>query len=114
VEAALSALRGETLAVRIAARAAEVASAGQTDAAHARARAARAGELVEPLRAELAVLDRHAAATRGRSVDSQEWSAWVVQLRRVFASADDACRALDRLLSDAPSAAKPPRRWFGR
>jgi hypothetical protein len=114
VEAALSALRGETLAVRIAARAAEVASAGQTDAAHARARAARAGELVEPLRAELSRLDGLAAAARGRSTDSDEWRAWVAQLRRVFASADDACRALDRMLSEAPADVKPARRWFGR
>ena len=114
VESALSALRGETLAVRIAARAAEAASAGQTDAAHGRARGARASELVEPLRAELSRLDTLAAGARGRSVESEEWRAWITQLRRVFAAADDACRALDRLLSEAPTDPKPARRWFGR
>jgi hypothetical protein len=114
VEAALSALRGETLAVRIAARAAEVASIGQTDPAHARARSARAGELIEPLRAELSRLDALAASARGGSTESEGWSAWVAQLRRVFASADDACRGLSRLLSEMPADVKPARRWFRR
>ena len=114
VEAALSALRGETLSVRIAARAAEAASAGQADPAHGRARAARAGELLEPLRAELSRLDGLAAAARGSSAESEAWRAWVAQLRRVFASADDACRALDRMLSRRPADVKPARRWFGR
>ncbi len=114
VEVALSALRGETLAVRIAARSAEVASAGQSDAAHARARSARAGELIEPLRAELFRLDALAASARGGSAESDEWRAWVAQLRRVFASADDACRALDRLLAEAAPEAGPTRRWFRR
>jgi hypothetical protein len=114
VESALSALRGETLAVRISARASEAASAGQTDAAQARARAARAGELMEPLRAELSRLDSLAAAARGKSPESEEWRAWVAQLRRVFASADDVCRALDRMLSAVPADVKPARRWFRR
>ena len=114
VETALSALRGEALAVRIVARAAEAASAGQADPAHARARSARAGELIEPLRAELARLDLLAAAARGSSTGSDEWRTWVAQLRRVFASADDACRALDRLLAETPPDATPARRWFRR
>ena len=114
VETALSALRGETLGVRIAARSAEVASTGQADAAHARARSARAGELLEPLRAELSRLDALAATARGGSTESEGWRAWIAQLRRVFASADDACRALDRLLAERPPEGKPARRWFRR
>jgi hypothetical protein len=114
VEAALSALRGEMLAVRIAARATEAASAGQSDAAHARARAARAAELIDPLRLELSRLDTLAGAARGGTVESERFDAWVAQLRRVFACADDACRRLTRLLAEAPPAAKPARRWFRR
>jgi hypothetical protein len=114
VELALSALRGETLAVRIEARVVEAASARQVDPAHARARSARATELLEPLRAELATLDLLAKAARGTAVDGLPWHAWVAQLRRVFASADDACRALARLLAETPPTAPPARHWFGR
>ncbi len=113
-EHALSALRGETLAVRIQARVGDAARAGAGDPARARARAARAGELVEALRDALAVLDRFAARARGAGNESHEWSAWVEQLRRVFALADDACRALATLLATEPDAAPAPRRWFGR
>jgi hypothetical protein len=114
VEVAISALRGETLAVRIAARVTEAASAGQSDAARARARAARAGELIDPLRAELSRLDLLAVAARGGALESEEWRAWVLQLRRVFTSADDACRGLARLLAEVPAEGKPARRWFRR
>jgi hypothetical protein len=114
VEAALSALRGETLAVRIAARAAEAASTGQVDPAHARARSARAGELIDPLRAELSRLDALAPSARGSSTDSEGWRAWIDQLRRVFAAADDACRGLTRLLSEPAADVQPARRWFRR
>jgi hypothetical protein len=114
VEAALSALRGETLAVRIAARVSEAASVGQGEPARARARAARASETLEPMLAALADLDTLAANARGGSADSPAWNAWVMQLRRVFASADDACRAVARILAERQVAAKPARRWFGR
>lgn len=114
VEMALSALRGEALAVRIQARVAELASAGQTDVARARARAARASELLDSVLSELTALDVSAAAARGGTSDSAGWKAWVAQLRRVFAAADDACRALARLLAETPGSAPPARRWFGR
>jgi hypothetical protein len=114
VDAAISALRGETLAVRIAARANEVASAGQSDPAHARARAARAAEVIEPLRAALSRLDALAGAARSSSAHEESWQAWIAQLRRVFEAADDACRALARLLAEASAPATPVRRWFGR
>jgi hypothetical protein len=114
VEAALSALRGEALAVRIEARVADAAAAGQADPARGRARAARAAELVEPLRTALESLDNLAAKARGGTTEAPAWSEWVAQLRRVFAAADDACRALARLLSEPAHAAEPARRWFGR
>jgi len=113
VEAALSALRGEALAVRIASRVVDAAKAGQSDPARARARAARATELLDPLRAELVALDALAAGARGGSAESEGWRAWVDQLRRTFAAADDACRALARLLAE-PTAVEPGRRWFRR
>jgi hypothetical protein len=114
VEAALSALRGEPLAMRIAARVSETASAGQMDPARGRARAARASEMIEPLVGELTVLDALAAKARGGSSDSVAWSAWVGQLRRVFATADDACRAVAGLLAERVVDATPSRRWFRR
>ncbi len=114
VEMALSALRGEALAVRIQARVAELASAEQTDEARARARAARASELLDSVLSELTKLDIAAASARGGTTDSAGWQSWVAQLRRVFAAADDACRALARLLAEAPSGAPPARGWFGR
>ncbi len=114
VDAALDALRGATLAARIGARVVEAASAAESDLPHARARGARAAELLEPLRAELATLDALAPQARGSGADAPAWRAWVAQLRRVFASADDACRALARLLAEAPDAAPSSRRWFGR
>jgi hypothetical protein len=114
VETALSALRGEALAVRIRARVAEAASAGAPDAARARARTARASELLEPLLSHLAALDARAAQARGGAPDSPAWLDWVAQLRRVFASADDACRGIARLLAEPAAEATPTRRWFGR
>lgn len=113
VEVALSALRGEALGVRIDGRVTEAAESGASDPPHARARSARARAVIEPLRQELRGLDALAAKARGQMPDSAEWRAWVTQLRRVFASADDACRALARLLAepvDQPAA----RGWFGR
>jgi hypothetical protein len=113
VEAALSALRGAPLGTRIAARVAQAAALGEPDPARARARTARASELIDTLLDDLAVLDRLAASAHGGEADSPAWQAWVAQLRRVFTSADDACRALARLLAEPSSQAKPARRWFG-
>lgn len=113
VEVALSALRGETLAVRIRTRVADAAAVGQREPAAARARAARAAELLEPLLAELASLDRLAVTARGGTTHAPAWRAWVGQLRRVFASADDGCRALATLLAE-PAEKEHARHWFGR
>jgi hypothetical protein len=112
VEVALSALRGEALGVRIEARVADAAESGESDPARARARGARARELLEPLRRDLRTLDGLAVKAHGSGHDTPEWNEWVAQLRRVFASADDACRAIARLLSE-PAAPIPERRWFG-
>ncbi|HUQ45948.1 MAG TPA: hypothetical protein VM033_04820 [Gemmatimonadaceae bacterium] len=113
-EVALSALRGEVLAARIGARVAAAAGAGQRDAAAARARAAQAGELIEPLRAELLALDLLANDALGPTNHGGGWQAWIAQLRRVFALADDACGALARLLGEPAAAAEAAPRWFAR
>jgi hypothetical protein len=112
VEVALAALRGEALAVRIEARVTEAARSGETDPARARARAARARELLAPMRHEMQALDALAVPARAEGATSESWQAWVAQLRRVFAGADDACRGLARLLSD-PVSSPSTRRWFG-
>jgi hypothetical protein len=114
VDDALSAFRGGPLGTRIQARVAEAASAGQSDVAHARARAARATELLDALLAQLATLDAAAVEVRGGTTEPAPWPAWVAQLRRVFATADDACRALARLLAERPPEPARTRRWFGR
>ncbi len=112
-DAALSALRGEPLARRVEARVAEAAEATEQDPARARARAARARSLVEPLRDELRALDTLAAKARAGGTASPAWEAWIVQLRRVFATADDACRALTRLLAERPERDEE-HGWFHR
>jgi hypothetical protein len=114
VEAALSALRGDALAVRLRSRVAEAAVVGIREPAAARARSARAAELLEPLLAELASLDRFAARARGGTTDDPAWREWVSQLRRVFASADDACRALATLLGGSSEQQPRARYWFRR
>jgi hypothetical protein len=113
LERALSALRGEALAARISAGVSEAAHDTEADPAWARGRSARARELLEPLRAELALLDRLAVRLRDTGATSPERDAWVAQLRRVFTSADDACRGLACLLGEAASP-RAGRRWFGR
>jgi hypothetical protein len=91
----------------------EAAIAGAEPAALARARAASARELIEPLRAALAALDDCAAAATLAGLASPEGNAWLAGLRRVFGAADDACTHLARLLSSPRSAEQPSRRWFG-
>ena len=114
IDVALAALRGEALAIRIEARVSEVAAAKERDPAQARARSARATELMEPLRAALLALDALAARARGATTNETAWHAWVGQLRHVFASADEACRALARLLAEPRDEPARGRRWFGR
>lgn len=110
---ALSAFRGHALGARIVARAADAAREGELDPARARARAARAREAVEPLRAELRALDAIAPASAGTlTPTSPEVLAWLQQLTRVFRSADLACAALARMLGEPVGA--PPRGWLGR
>lgn len=109
LESAIVVFRGQALGARIVARAAEAARAGASDAAHGRARAARARETVERLSAELRALDSFVPAGGAPPLPA----AWTAQLARVFRTADDACNALALVLAE-PMEAPARRGWFGR
>ena len=93
--------------------AASVASAGAKTAAEARARSAAARDAIEPLRAALLLLDEGAAGASAAGIGSPEWSRWIAALRRAFATADEACGHLARVLAE-PLHEEPESRWFRR
>ena len=112
-EGAMTAFRGQALAARIAARAAEAARDGEADPARARARVARAREALEPLREALRTLDTllpAPAADEIRGVSAA--AAWTTHLARAFRIADEACVALTRVLAEHEDVVVR-RRWFG-
>jgi len=112
VAGVLAALHGEELMSRIESLARGAAEKDAADAASARARVAESGEILEPLRAAFAELDRLSGeVTPDAAAASPEWTRWVEQLRHVFAVADVACGNFAGLLSATDSA--PARRWFG-
>lgn len=115
LDEALASFRGQVLAARIMSRAADAARAGVPDAAHGRARAARAREALEPLRDALHTLDALAPEpTAAVSAGSSPVAAgWTAQLGRVFQVADEACGALARVLAEQDEA-PAPRGWLGR
>ena len=112
---ALAVFRGQALAARIMARAADAAREGQADPARARARVARAREALEPLRDALLALD---ALTPPHVADAVRWpetaaAQWTAQLARAFRVADEACVSLTRVLVER-EAVEPRRGWRGR
>ena len=106
----LSALRGDALSARIEAFAVDAAIHGIDQPALVRSLTAQAEELVEPLRTALLSLD---ALVPNASESASGWDAWVEQLRRVFATADVACRDLARLVAIRTTSVAAPR-WFER
>jgi len=112
---ALSVFRGQALAARIVARAADAARADQADVARARARVARAREALEPLREALHALDSLASALPAdvSAVSSPAAAAWTTQLACVFRKADEACDALTQVLAE-PEVAQARRGWLSR
>jgi hypothetical protein len=114
-EGAMTVVRGQALAARIIARAAEAARDGEADPARARARVARAREALEPLREALRTLDTllpaPAADDEIRGVSAA--AAWTTHLARAFRIADEACVALTRVLAEHEDVVVR-RRWFGR
>lgn len=115
LDGAIAAFRGQALAARIIARAADAARDGRADPALARARVARAREALEPLRDALHALD---ALAPPDVVDPERWpetaaAQWTTQLARAFRVADEACVALTRVLVER-EAVEPRRGWRGR
>lgn len=110
LDVVLSTLRGDALSARIEANAVDAAVMGIDQPPRVRAISAQTGELMEPLRRELLLLDALSEAARDGAAG---WDAWVEQLRCVFIAADVACQSLTRLLRSIP----PPvavANWFGR
>jgi len=113
-EGAVAVFRGQALAARILARAAEAARDGEADAARARARAACAREALEPLRDALRVLDTMLPPLAGDSDGAvAAAAAWTAHLARTFRIADEACVALTRVLAEQDDVVVR-RGWFGR
>jgi len=106
-------LRGATLYQEIERGVVTAASANVSPPAVARARAAAAREMLEPLRAALTAVDDRAGDASAQGLGAPAWEAWLAELRRAFAAADDACIKLARLLS-VPARLDQPSRWFGR
>jgi len=115
IDGAVAAFRGQALAARIVARAADAARDGQIDPARARARAACAREALEPLRDALYALDALAPSLAGNMAVSHASAAtrWTAQLARTFRLADEACVALARVLAEHEEVVVR-RRWLGR
>jgi hypothetical protein len=105
-------LRGSVLYEQIERGVVAAASAGAEPPAVARARAAAARAMLEPVRAALVVLDERATPASVAGLGTAEWEAWLTGLRRVFGTADDACLKLARLLA-VPARIDEPSRWFG-
>jgi hypothetical protein len=106
-------LHGAPLAVSIERASVAAATAGTVQPAMARARSAQARDLIDPLRGALAALDDRADAALDAGPDSPEWQSWLEALRHAFATADDVCRELARLLAIPPGDAARLR-WFDR
>ena len=79
----------------------------------ARARSARAKDLLGPLNAALATLDEQGRAAAAAEPGSEPWEAWVEWLRRTFVAADEVCGHLARVLAEPP-AEQEERGWFRR
>lgn len=114
LDGAFAAFRGQALAARIVARAAEAARDGEADPARARARVARAREALEPLRDALHALDMLTPSLDQDGTSPASAAApWTAQLARAFRLADDACVALTRVLAEHDEVGMQ-RTWLGR
>lgn len=114
LDGAIAVFRGQALAARITARAAEAAREGEPDPARARARVARAREALEPLRDALYALDALTPPFIADVATSSPAAAdWTSQLARAFRLADEACVALARVLAEHDEI-EVRRGWLGR
>ena len=89
------------------------ATLGTVHPSVARARSARARDALGPLQAAFATLDDQGREAAAASPGSEPWEAWVESLRRTFATADEVCGRLARVLAE-PAAEQEERGWFRR
>lgn len=89
------------------------AAAGTVNPAVARARSAAGRDAIEPLRTALRALDDRGPAAATAGPRSPEWTGWIDSLRRAFASADESCTHLARVLAE-PTPEEGNGRWFRR
>jgi hypothetical protein len=107
------AFNGASLGEQIERAVTAAAMLGTTQPSVARARSARAKDLLAPLHAAFARLDERGREAAAASPGSEPWEAWVDSLKRAFAAADEVCSQLARVLAEPP--AEPEERgWFGR
>jgi hypothetical protein len=107
------AFHGASLGEQIERAVTAAATLGTTHPAMARARSARARDVLAPLRSALVTLDERAPDAATSAPGSEPWHAWVESLRRAFAAADDACTHLARVLAEPPRE-RDERGWLGR
>jgi hypothetical protein len=108
------AFNGVALGEQIERAATAAATLGTTQPAMARSRSARAREALGPLHASFATLDERGRSAAGATPGSEAWEGWVEALRRAFATADEVCGQLARVLAEPPAEQKEERGWFGR
>jgi hypothetical protein len=107
------AFNGAALAEQIERAVTAAAALGTTQPSVARARSARARDLLAPLQAAFASLDERGREAAAAAPGSEPWAVWVESLRRAFATADEVCGQVARVLAEPP--AEPEERgWFGR
>jgi hypothetical protein len=107
------AFNGASLGEQIERAVTAAATLGTIQPSMARARSARAKDLLGPLQAAFARLDEQGRGAAAASPGSEPWETWVESLKRAFAVADEVCGQLARVLAEPP--AEPEERgWFGR
>ena len=107
------AFNGASLSEQIERAVTSAATDGTMHPSVARARSARARDLLGPLKAAFAALDAQGRAAAAALPGSEPWAAWVESLRRAFAAADEVCGQVARVLAEPPD--EPEERgWFGR
>jgi hypothetical protein len=107
------AFNGTALGEQIERAVTAAATLGTTHPSVARARSARARDVLGPLQAALATLEDRGRSAAPAAPGSEPWEVWVESLKRVFAAADEVCGRLALVLAEPP-AEQEERGWFGR
>jgi hypothetical protein len=109
----IHAFNGAALSEQIERAVNAAATLGTTHPSVARARSARAKDLLGPLQSAFARLDEQGRAAAAAAPGSEPWERWVGALRRAFSAADEVCGQLARVLEE-PAAEPEERGWFRR